>query len=113
MLLNRVLCCCFLLFKLNIIRLLRLLSSYYCVKIFYSESTGENQKENQSLCVFTWLNVLGEDLDVLVSVRANLLVVEAQSVENLVLHRGLVQTAISPQGHTLTSALTAQVRPTP
>lgn len=62
---------------------------------------------------FSWNDVLCEDVDVVVSVRADLLVVEAQGVVNLVLHRGAVQAAVSHQGHQLSSALPSQVGPTP
>lgn len=58
-------------------------------------------------------DVLEEDGDVWVSVGADLLVVEAQSVENLVLHDARVQTASSLQGDQLSTTLTAQVGPTP
>lgn len=61
----------------------------------------------------TWPNVLGEDVDVGVPVRAGLFVVEAQGVENLVLHRAGVQATSSPQGDRLSSALATDVGPAP
>lgn len=61
----------------------------------------------------TWDDVLGEDPDIGVSVRADLFVVEAQSVVDLMLHRGVIHAAIFLQRHRLQSALTAQVGPAP
>lgn len=55
-------------------------------------------------------DVIPVDLDVAVSVRAGLLVVEAQGVEQLVLDGAVVQTALTIQRHRLTSALTTHVR---
>jgi len=65
------------------------------------------------VCELTFLNVLCEDPNIFVSIRADLLVVEAQSVKNFMLHRGVVQTAIFLQGDVLSSILTTQVGPTP
>lgn len=61
----------------------------------------------------TFPNVLVEDFDLLISVRAGLLVVEAQSVKNFMLHRSLKQTARFLQGDLLFSTRTAHVGPTP
>lgn len=58
-------------------------------------------------------DVLGEDLHILVPVGADLLMVEAQSMKNLVLHRWLEQATVSLEGDSLSSALTAHVRITP
>ena len=64
-------------------------------------------------CELTFLNVLVEDVDVCVPVGADVLVVEAQSVEDLVLHRAGVQTAVGLQGDRLSSPLTSHVGPAP
>lgn len=61
----------------------------------------------------TRVNVLGEDSDVSASVRAHLLMVEAQSVKNLMLHCTVVHAATTLQGDVLSPILTAQLGPTP
>lgn len=61
----------------------------------------------------TRFNVLVEYLHKVVSVRADLLVVESQSVENFVLYGVGVQAAVGLQGHGLSLSLAAQVGPTP
>lgn len=63
--------------------------------------------------VLTWLNVLGEDPDEPVSVRAGLFMVEAQSVKNFVLHRAGVQATLSLQRDPLSSPLATDVGPAP
>lgn len=59
--------------------------------------------------VQTRLDVLPQDPDVLVPVRAALFVVEAEGVEQLVLDGAVVQTALTAQRHSLTTTLTAHV----
>ena len=49
----------------------------------------------------TRLDVLQQHPDVLVAVRAGLLMVEAQGVQQLVLHSVVVQAALTTQGHRL------------
>lgn len=61
----------------------------------------------------TWFDVLEENADVFVSVGADLLMVEAQSVKDLVAHRRGSQTFIFLQRDELPSSLTANVGPTP
>lgn len=61
----------------------------------------------------TWPDVSVVDGDISVSVGAVLLVVEAQSVENLVLDGARTQTAPLPEGDILSSPLATEVRPTP
>lgn len=61
----------------------------------------------------TRFNVLVEYLHEVVSVGADLLVVESQSVENFVLYDVGVQAAVGLQGHGLSLSLAAQVGPTP
>lgn len=63
--------------------------------------------------VLTWLNVLGEDPDEPVSVRAGLFMVEAQSVKNFMLHRAGVQATLSLQRDPLSSPLATDVGPAP
>lgn len=57
----------------------------------------------------TRLDVLQEDFDVVVSVVAGLLVVESQSVEQLVLDGAVVKTSTTGQRHHLLTATTAHV----
>lgn len=54
-------------------------------------------------------DVLPVHPDVAVSVRASLFVVEAEGVQQLVLHSAVVQAALTTQRHRLTAALTADV----
>lgn len=65
------------------------------------------------MSALTFLDVLPEHLDVLVSVGAALFMVEAQSVQQLVLNSAVVKTALTIQRHGLTVATTAHVRVTP
>lgn len=57
----------------------------------------------------TWPNVAVKDLHVSVSVRSGLFMVEAQSMENFVLHRSNCHTASLTQGDVLSPPLTAYV----
>lgn len=85
------------------------------------ESPGFNSGEEMTRRTFfvvsvgelTRFNVLIEYLHKVVSVGADLLVVESQSVENFVLYDVGVQAAVGPQGHGLSLSLAAQVGPTP
>lgn len=61
------------------------------------------------VCVLTRLDVVPQDFNVLVSVRATLLVVEAQSVQQLVLDGVVVETALTVQGQSLGITTTAHV----
>lgn len=55
----------------------------------------------------SWLDVFSVDVDMLVSVRAGVLVAKAQSMENLMLYSGYVQTAGFFQGDFLFPSPTA------
>lgn len=70
-------------------------------------------KEKTSVCVAaqTWEDVLSQDSYVRVPIRAHLFVMEAESVENLMLHNAKVQTAFGLQGHILSVSLTTYVGP--
>lgn len=57
----------------------------------------------------TFNDVLPHHPDVAVPVGAGLLVVEAQGMEQLVLHRAVVQTALAAQGHHLFATLATHV----
>lgn len=59
----------------------------------------------------TRLNVLQQDFDVVVSVVAGLLVVESQSVEQLVLDGAVVEASTTGQRHHLLPTTTADERP--
>lgn len=59
----------------------------------------------------TWDDVFSQDSYIRVPVRAHLFVMEAESMENLMLHHVKVQTAIGPQGHVLSASLTAHEGP--
>ena len=62
--------------------------------------------------VFTFVDVLREDFDVLVTIRSALLVPSSQSVEDLVYHDTFVL-AIHTDGDILSSFNSADIRPTP
>lgn len=70
-------------------------------------------KEKTSVCVAaqTWEDVLSQDSYVRVPIRAHLFVMEAESVENLMLHNAKVQTAFGLQGHILSVSSTTNVGP--
>lgn len=55
-------------------------------------------------------DVLPDDLDVIVAVTAGLFMVEAKSVEQLMLHSAVVKAAITGQRHSLGVTLTTHVR---
>lgn len=59
----------------------------------------------------TWDDVFSQDSYVRVPVRAHLFVMEAESVENLMLHHIKVQAAFGLQGHILFASLTTYVGP--
>lgn len=59
--------------------------------------------------VQTWLDVLPQDSDVTVPVRATLFVVEAEGVEQLVLDGAVVQAALTVQRQGLGVALATHV----
>lgn len=61
----------------------------------------------------TWGDISQNDAHILVAVRAFLLVVEAQSVKDLVLDSVIVDTAGALQGEILSVASTANVGVTP
>ena len=61
----------------------------------------------------TRLDVLQEDTDVVVPVRAGLLVVEAQGVEQLMLHSVVVDATLTAQRHRLGITSTTHVGVTP
>ena len=61
----------------------------------------------------TWLNVLGHDLNKFVSVRAGLLVVEAQRMENLMLDHLFVNAPTLLNRDQLIPALATYVGPAP
>lgn len=63
--------------------------------------------------MLTSLDVLQKDVDVSVSVRAGLFMVEAQGVENFVLHHTDTQAAWTSQRDGLSSPLTTNVGITP
>lgn len=58
----------------------------------------------------TITDVLPDDLDVIVTVTAGLFMVEAKSVEQLMLHSAVVKAAITGQRHSLCITLTTNVR---
>lgn len=58
---------------------------------------------------YTIPDVLPDDLDVIVTVTAGLFMVEAKSVEKLMLHSAVVKTAITGQRHSLAVTLTANI----
>lgn len=57
----------------------------------------------------TRLNVLQQDFDVVVPVRAGLFMVESQSMEQLMLHGAMVKTSTAGQRHHLLPTTTADV----
>lgn len=61
----------------------------------------------------TWLDVLPQDADVAVPVRATLFMVEAEGVEQLVLDGAMVQASLTVQRQGLGVALATHVRVTP
>lgn len=61
----------------------------------------------------TSLNVIPKDGDISVSVRAGLFMVEAQGVENFMLHHTDSHAAWTSQRDVLSSPLTTNVGPTP
>lgn len=56
-------------------------------------------------------DVVPDHLDVVVPVRARLFVVEAQGVQELVLHGAVVDAPLAAQRHRLTTTLTAHIGP--
>lgn len=73
----------------------------------------KESNENMSVRVAaqTLDDVFRQDSYVRVPVRAHLFVMEAESVENLMLHHIEVQAASGPQGHMLFAFLTTYVGP--
>lgn len=57
------------------------------------------------------MDILQQDSDVVVSVRAGLFMVESQSVEQLMLDGAVVQASLAGQRHHLLPTTTADVRP--
>lgn len=65
------------------------------------------------LCELTGFNVVKEDPDVAVSVGPDLLMVEAKSMKNFMLHNFIVHAACFLQGQVLSPILTAHIGPAP
>lgn len=76
-------------------------------EIFLWKETMEDRVAKQ-----TWCDLVQPDIDIVVPVRAGLLMVKPQSVEQLMLDHGLVVTA-RPQRQDLTILLDANVGVTP
>lgn len=55
----------------------------------------------------TFTDVVPHHLDVIVPVRAGLLMVEAEGVQQLVLHSAVIETTLTAERHCLATALTA------
>jgi len=79
---------------------------------FISITHRKTSKLKAFVCELTFLNVLGQDPYIFVSIRADLLVVEAQSVKHLMLHRGGVHTTSFLQRDLLSTRLLTNVGPT-
>lgn len=68
---------------------------------------------NESCRRLTWEDVLLQYSDVVVAVAADLLMVEAEGMEQFMLHCAMKDAALLLEGQLLLSSLTAQERPAP